>query len=79
MDLLSELRSVIESERQLPQKTVPFEGLHYHLMSKLRLLHARTHVGRAATRGKVWPELALSTVQDLIEVMRAAGLAKLPT
>jgi len=79
MDLLSKLRSVIESERQSPTKTVPFSDLHYHLMSKLRILHARTHVGRAATSGKLSPELALSTVQDLIEVMLAAGLAKLPS
>ena len=78
-DLLSKLRTVIDSQRQSTKGTVPFSYLHYHLMSKLRILHGHTHAGRVATSGKLQPELALSVTQDLIEVLRSAGLAQAPT
>lgn len=76
--LLDVLRGVIDRERQSETKSVPFRDLHYHLMSKLRILHGHTHVGRVAVSGKIHPELALSVVQDVVEVLRAAGVVARP-
>jgi hypothetical protein len=54
--------------------TLPFTELDYHLMSKLRLLHQRTHVEHGISR-PLRPELALTAAQDLAEVLRSVGLA----
>jgi hypothetical protein len=74
-ELLDKLREVLAQEQGTKPKSMPFTELHYHLMSKLRILHGHTHVGRAATSGSLTPELALTAAQDLVEVLRAAGLA----
>ncbi|MBI3679510.1 MAG: hypothetical protein HY235_03855 [Acidobacteria bacterium] len=73
-DLLDKLQEVIRKEQGTTTKSIPYTELHYHLMSKLRILHGRTHVGRVATSGRLTPDLALTAAQDLIEVLRAASL-----
>ena len=55
-------------------KELPFTELDYHLMSKLRLLHQRTHVEQGISR-PLQPELALTVAQDLAEVLRSVALA----
>lgn len=51
--------------------------LDYHLMQKLRLLHGQTHpTGPTKTGRSLRPEFALSTVEDLIELLRVWALSK---
>lgn len=53
-----------------------FADLAYHSAHKIRLLHARTHVDRAVKQGRsVQPELALSCLEDLKEILRETRLA----
>jgi hypothetical protein len=73
---LSDLRKILDAERESDQKSLPYEDLHYHLMQKIRILHGDTHPDRVARRGRVEPELALSVLPDLIEVLRASGLVR---
>jgi hypothetical protein len=54
-----------------------FNILDYHLLSKLRILHARTHADRVVIDGRlVDPEFALTVVHDLVQVLRSTGLAR---
>ncbi len=54
----------------------PFSYLDYHLMHKIRLLHARTHPGKVASMGRaIKPEFALTVAEDLIEVLTSCGYA----
>jgi hypothetical protein len=49
--------------------------LEYHLMQKMRLLHGQTHpTGPSKIGRSLRPEFALSTVEDLIELLRVWGL-----
>ncbi len=58
---------------------LPFTALDYHLMQKLRMLHARTHPERAVVEGRrLEPEFALTAAQDLVEVLRSLGLVQAP-
>lgn len=53
-----------------------FSDMAYHLAHKIRLLHARTHVDRTVKlRRSVQPELALSCLEDLKEILRETRLA----
>jgi len=53
-----------------------FSDVAYHLAHKIRLLHARTHVDRAVKQGRsVQPELALSCLEDLKEILLETKLA----
>ena len=53
---------------------MPFDFMAYHLMQKLRLLHARTHPGRVADMGRaIRPEFALTAAEDLVELLTIAG------
>lgn len=55
----------------------PHPELAYHLAEKLRLLHQYTHAGGAVRKGRsVSPELALTVVHDLIEILRELGYAQ---
>ncbi|MFQ5853365.1 MAG: hypothetical protein ACE5JU_22625 [Candidatus Binatia bacterium] len=68
--ILRELRS--KAKRELEW----FSDLAYHSAQKIRLLHARTHVGRTVKLGRsVQPGLALSCIEDLREVLRETRLA----
>ena len=70
LTILRELRSKAKDELEW------FSDLTYHSAQKIRLLHARTHVDRAVKQGRsVQPELALSCLEDLKEVLREARLA----
>lgn len=70
LTILRELRSNAKDELGW------FSDLTYHSAHKIRLLHARTHVDRAVKQGRsVQPELALSCLEDLKEVLREARLA----
>jgi hypothetical protein len=54
----------------------PFSYLDYHLMHKIRLLHARTHPGRVASMGRaIKPEFALTIAEDLVEILTSFGYA----
>ena len=54
---------------------LPFDFLDYHLMSKLRILHGHCHSDRVVISGRlVEPELALTVVTDLVQVLRSTGL-----
>ncbi|TAM83491.1 MAG: hypothetical protein EPN47_05115 [Acidobacteria bacterium] len=54
----------------------PFSYLDYHLMHKIRLLHARTHPGRVASMGRaIKPEFALTVAEDLVEILTSFGYA----
>jgi hypothetical protein len=62
--------------RAQPGKPLRFDFLSYHLMQKMRLLHARTHAGRVVTMGRAMrPEFAMTIAEDLIEVLLLAGCA----
>jgi hypothetical protein len=72
-DLTMALRKVLEAQSA---PGVPLKWLDYHLIEKLRLMHGRIHAGRVAGEGPIEPELALTTITDLIQVLRSAGLVK---
>jgi hypothetical protein len=69
--MLPILRDLLSKKRQAK---LPFTELDFHLMSKLRILHQRTHVERGISR-PLSPELALTCAQDLAELLRSVGLA----
>lgn len=65
-------RSIFEAKEKKTKS--PHPELAYHLAEKLRLLHQYTHAGGAVRRGhSVSPELALTVVHDLIEILRELG------
>ncbi|MBI5316379.1 MAG: hypothetical protein HZB34_10445 [Nitrospirae bacterium] len=68
-------RSLLEAKEKKTKPPSP--ELAYHLAEKLRLLHQYTHVGGATRKGRsVSPELALTVVHDLIEILRELGYAR---
>lgn len=68
-------RSLLEAKEKKTKPTYP--ELVYHLAEKLRLLHQYTHAGGAVRKGRsVSPELALTVVHDLIEILRELGYAQ---
>jgi hypothetical protein len=69
--MLPLLRDLLPAKRSAK---LPFTELDYHLMSKLRILHQRTHVEKGIAQ-PLRPELALTVVQDLVEILRSIGLA----
>jgi hypothetical protein len=72
-EMLDKLAELLESQAG---KSTPFDFLSYHLMQKMRLLHARTHPGRVAAMGRAMrPELGLTIAEDLVEVLTLAGYA----
>ena len=65
-------RSILEAKETKTKS--PYPELAYHLAEKLRLLHQYTHAGGAVRKGRsVSPELALTVVHDLIEILRELG------
>lgn len=70
------LAGVLDKERKLDRKSVTFEDLDYHLLSKIRILHGCTHPDRVAKRGRLDAELALSVLPDVVQVLRASGLVR---
>jgi hypothetical protein len=63
-DHLGTLRRLIEERR------APVSDLTYHLAHKVRLLHARVHPEQVSSQGRsLAPELALSAVEDLREIL----------
>ena len=68
-------RSILEAKEKKTKP--PYQELAYHLAEKLRLLHQYTHAGGAVRKGRsVSPELALTVVHDLIEILRELGYAR---
>ena len=68
-------RSILEAKEKKAKP--PYPELAYHLAEKLRLLHQYTHAGGAVRKGRsVSPELALTVVHDLIEILRELGYAR---
>lgn len=68
-------RKILEAKEK--KTTLPSPELTYHLAEKLRLLHQYTHPGGAERKGRsVSPELALTVVHDLIEILRELGYAR---
>jgi hypothetical protein len=52
-------------------------SLEYHLMRKLQILHGHTHSDHVVISGRlVEPGFALTVVEDLVQVLRTAGLAR---
>jgi hypothetical protein len=59
---------------QLKAKKLRLSWLTFTLCQKLRLVYQHTHPEKAIEEGlPVTPELALSVVQDLIEILRDLG------
>jgi hypothetical protein len=77
-DLRTNLQTIKKLMEANPEDGVSGWGyLEYHLMQKLRLLHGQTHpTGPTKTGRSLRPEFALSTVEDLIELLRVWGLVK---
>lgn len=77
-DLHTNLQNIKKRMEENPEDGVSGWGyLEYHLMQKLRLLHGQTHpTGPTKTGRSLRPEFALSTVEDLIELLRVWGLSK---
>jgi len=72
---LAELGRRLETKQSC---RLPFEFLDYHLMSKLRILHGSTHSDRVVVSGRlVEPEFALTVADDLVQVLRSTGLARM--
>lgn len=73
--LLKKLASVLADDTK--KASVPLDMLAFHLIHKMRMLHGRTHVGRRVIDGRaIDPELALTVVSDLVEVLRCAGIVQ---
>jgi hypothetical protein len=73
-EMLDKLEGLLS--RTQGTKPGPFDSMGYHLMQKIRLLHARTHPGRVTAMGRAMrPEFALTVAEDLIEVLTLAGCA----
>lgn len=52
-------------------------SLEYHLMRKLQILHGHTHSDQVVISGRlVEPGFAHTVVEDLVQVLRTAGLAR---
>jgi hypothetical protein len=74
-DLGNHLKLVRKLRKAATGELTWFSDLGYHSAHKIRLLHARTHVDRAAKQGRsVQPELALSCLEDLKEILRETRL-----
>jgi hypothetical protein len=72
-EMLKKLRRILEDDASRASIRLTF--FDYHLMSKLRILHARTHPGRVIAEGRrIGPGLALSVAEDLIEVLTSLEL-----
>jgi hypothetical protein len=71
--MLVRLKPLVEKK----EPGVPFQYLDYHLMQKMRILHAQTHPPKAAVGGGLRPELALTVVEDLVRVLMAVGAVAL--
>ena len=68
-------RSILEAKEKKTKSLYP--ELAYHLAEKLRLLHQYTHAGGTVRKGRsVSPELALTVVHDLIEILRELGYSR---
>lgn len=75
-DLNEHLTIIRDLRLQAKDELDWFSDLAYHSAQKIRLLHARTHIDRAVKVGRsVQPELALSCIEDLKEVLRETRLA----
>jgi hypothetical protein len=77
-DLHANLQTIKKLIEDNPQDgTSGWSHLEYHLMQKMRLLHGRTHaIGPVKAGHSLRPEFALSTVEDLIELLHVWGLCK---
>lgn len=72
--MLEKLREMLEAKQ-----AAPYGYLDYHLMHKLRLLHGWTHPGAVSQKGHaLTPRLALSAIEDLIEVLTRLELVAKP-
>jgi hypothetical protein len=58
-------------EDRTVRSTCGWDDLEYHLLQKIRLVHAQTHPGAVLAAGKLLsPEFALSVADDLLELLR---------
>ena len=70
-DLYGNLKVIKKSVESTSDDWTPLE---YHLLNKIRLVHGQTHATNTARAGRVLrPEFALSTVEDLVELLRLWG------
>jgi hypothetical protein len=73
-EMLGKLRDMLNAPKT--KAGGPFDFMDYHLMQKIRLLHARTHSGQVERMGRATrPEFALTVAEDLVEVLTSLGLA----
>jgi hypothetical protein len=70
-NLLPKLKTMLETDAKAADPG--FSLLDYHLLSKLRILHGRTHADRAAHE-PLTPELALTAAEDIVAVLGSLGL-----
>jgi hypothetical protein len=77
-DLFENLKAVKTSLDERQQRdSCGWTDLEYHLANKIRLVHGQTHATGPAKMGRpLRPEFALSTVEDLIELLYSWGYCK---
>jgi hypothetical protein len=69
---LQTIKELLEDNQQ--RDSCGWTPLEYHLANKIRLVHGQTHATAPAKTGRsLRPEFALSTVEDLIELLRIWG------
>ena len=77
-DLFTDLqiiKTLLEDPRQ--RDSCGWNHLEYHLANKIRLIHGQTHATGPAKSGRqLRPEFALSTVDDLIELLIMWGYSE---
>ena len=60
---------------QAKDGSTPFTESDYYLMNKIRTLHARTHPTNVTSLvRRIRPELALSTAEDIVEVLTSLDM-----
>lgn len=65
----------ISKSIQAKDCSTPFTDLDYHILNKIRILHARTHpTNPTSLARRIRPELAVSVTEDIVEVLTSLGL-----
>jgi hypothetical protein len=74
-DNLKTIKRLLEDQQQ--RDSSGWTDLEYHLANKIRLVHGQTHATAPVRSGRpLRPEFALSTVEDLIDLLYSWGYCK---
>jgi hypothetical protein len=77
-DLFEDLRAIKKLlDDGSKRGSCTWTDLEYHLINKIRLVHGQTHATGPVKAGRLLrPEFALSTVEDVVELLRIWGYSK---